>query len=729
MSRQFSGHKTDSQARPSILRFWRDEPASPRWLLVALCFIAANIHAAERAWHFPTDILPILTKAGCNAGKCHGAATGQDGFKLSLLGDDPAADHATITRERGGRRIDFSDAARSLILRKPARELRHKGGQKLRAQSADWKTVRDWIAAGAPFGDAKLRVNRITIAPPQWRAALKGKDGKAARLQLKVTAQFNDGRSRDVTEHAVFASQDDGVAVVDKDGIVTVLRPGVAPVMVRAVGKVGAMRVAVPFGDRLTKPYPKPRNYVDERVFAELQQMRLPVSPVASDHVFLRRTTMVLAGRLPTADEVRAFLGKPDRAKLVDRLVGSKAFVDYWTMKLGDLLLLDSKQLGVGPARAYRDWLHGQLKRNAPIDQLIRQMLTAKGNVTDNPAANFHRRKSDPRDMGEFVSQKLLGIRLACARCHNHPFDRWSQTDYHQFAAFFARTRVRDGAVVIGNDGEVRHPRSGELIEPTLFSGAVAKGADVRPALADWMVAGRSRFFARAFVNRVWRELMGRGIVEPVDDLRVSNPPTNPALLEALAANFVKNKFDLRKLIRDITRSHTFHASSKVTEANREDNKLFSRYPVTRIDGPVLADAFAQVTGQPNVYAGYPKGTRAVQLLDARVPSYTLDVFGRCPRTDGNEVQRGGGLGCALHLINSPELNAKLGPAVESLLKKNKGPSATVDELYLQTLARFPTDKERKFMLGHLAKTKFKNDGWRDLLWALVNSREFVFNH
>jgi len=697
-------------------------------LVLVICLCAGTTQAADREWHFTTDILPILTKAGCNAGKCHGAATGQGGFKLSLLGDDPLADHAVITRERGGRRINFSNAAGSLILRKPARELRHKGGLKLRAQSEDWKSVRDWIVAGANFGDANLTVKSIKIEPPEWRAPSAV---AKPQVNLRVIARLSDGRKRDVTRHAVFTSQDDNVAEVNEAGGVTALRPGVAAVMVRAAGHVGAMRVAVPFDNVLKDAFPKPRNYIDAAVFAELRAMRIPASPETSDHIFLRRATLAIAGRLPTEAEARAFLKKPERTKLIERLIGGEAFLDFWTMKLGDLLLIDSKQLGLDPARAYRDWVRQQLQRNAPVDGLVRELLTAKGNVTAQPAANFQRRESDPRDMGEFVSQSLLGIRLACARCHNHPFDRWSQTDYHQFAAFFARTRVREGVVVLTPDGEVRHPRTGQLVEPANLNGLPAKGngADFRPALANWMTAADNPFFARAFVNRVWREMMGRGIVEPVDDLRVSNPPTNPALLDAVAAEFVKNKFDLRRLIHDIASSHTFQCDSKITPANRNDDKLFSRYPLTRLDGSVLADAFAQATGVPDKYPGYPPGTRAMQLLDARVPSYALDVFGRCPRTGDGNPHSGSSLGCALHLINSPALNAKLGPAVAALVKINREPKAILESMFLQTLSRFPTAEERKLMQKHIGEIQAKEEGWRDLFWALLNTREFLFNH
>ncbi|HIL25461.1 MAG TPA: DUF1553 domain-containing protein [Verrucomicrobia bacterium] len=692
---------------------------------VAVFFCGAVLAtAAERAWHFPTDILPRLTQAGCNAGKCHGAATGQGGFKLSLLGDDPAADHAAITRERGGRRIDFANPERSLFLRKPSRDLDHKGGQKLRAQSADWKAVRDWIAAGAPFGKTDLQVTKLVVTPAELRHS----------AQLKVMAHFSDGQTRDVTAMALYTTQNDAVATVGKTGQVTIERSGLGAIMIRAAGQVTAARVAVPFKHELKNDFPKPHNFIDEKVFAELSRMRIPVSPLAGDVVFLRRATLDLAGRLPTSTEVRAFIKNPNREKLINRLIGSEAFVDFWTLKFADLLLIDSKKLGAEPARAYRDWLRAQIKNNTPMNQVARALLTARGNLTQNAAANFQRQKTDPRDMGEFVSQTLLGIRVACARCHNHPFDRWTQADYHRFAAFFARTRVKGGELVLVERGEVRHPRTEKVVLPSPLGAsktAKADGLDYRPALADWLTHPDNPFFARAMANRVWREMMGRGLVEPVDDLRVSNPPANPALLDALAASFVKNKFDLRRLIHDITTSRAYQLSSLATAANRTDTQLFSHAYLKPLPAPVKADAIAQATGQPNVYAGQPKGTRAVQLLDAQVPSYTLDVFGRCPRTDNcaDPTQFGGGLSSALHLINDPALNKKLGPAVAALLKIQPQPNAMLDEMFLRTLSRFPNDKERAQCLKHIAEVKGTKEGWQDLLWALLNTREFGFNH
>ena len=706
---------------------------------VAVFFCSAILAtAAERAWHFPTDILPIFTKAGCNAGKCHGAATGQGGFKLSLLGDDPAADHAIITRERGGRRIDFSSPERSLVLRKPSRDLDHKGGQKLRAQSAEWKTVRDWITAEAPYGKTELRVTKITVTPAIWRANPsvfeKEISKDKSQLQLRVTATFNNGQSRDVTTHAVFTTQNDNVAEVGKSGIVTALRPGIAPIMVRAVGQVSAMRVAVPFKHELVNDFPKPRNFIDEKVFAELQRMRIPVSLPTSDVVFLRRATLDLAGRLPTSAEVRAFIKNPNREKLIERLIGSEAFVGFWTMKFADLLLIDSKKLGAEPARAYRDWLRAQIARNTPMNQVAHALLTARGNVTQNAAANFQRQKTDPREMGEFVSQTLLGIRVACARCHNHPFDRWTQADYHQFAAFFARTRVKGGELVLVERGEVRHPRTEKVVFPSPLGAnkpAQANGLDYRPALADWLTRPDNPFFARAMANRVWREMMGRGIVEPVDDLRVSNPAANPALLDALAVSFIKNKFDLRRLIRDIATSRAYQLSSRAIAGNRADIQLFSHAYLKPLPAPVKADAIAQATGQPDAYAGQPKGTRAVQLLDAQVPSYTLDVFGRCPRIDNcaDPTQFGGGLSSALHLINDPTLNKKLGPSVAALLVTHPQPNAMLDEMFLRTLSRFPNEKERAKCLAQIGEVKDAKEGWRNILWALLNTREFSFNH
>jgi hypothetical protein len=692
---------------------------------VAVFFCSAVLAmAAERAWHFPTDILSRLTQAGCNAGKCHGTATGQGGFKLSLLGDDPSADHAAITRERGGRRIDFANPERSLFLRKPSRDLDHKGGQKLRNGSESWRAVRDWIAAGAPFGKTELRVTKLVVTPAELRQS----------AQLKVTAHFSDGQTRDVTAMALYTTQNDAVATVGKTGQVTIERPGLGAIMIRAAGQVTAARVAAPFKRELANDFPKPRNFIDEKVFSELSRMRIPVSPEAGDVVFLRRATLDLAGRLPTSAEVRTFIKNPDREKLINRLIGSEAFVDFWTMKFADLLLLDSKKLGAEPARAYRDWLRQQIARNTPMNQVAHALLTARGNVTQNAATNFQRQKTDPRDMGEFVSQTLLGIRVACARCHNHPFDRWTQADYHRFAAFFARTSVKGGELVLVERGEVRHPRTEKVMSPSplgVSANAPADGLDYRPALADWLTRPDNPFFARAMVNRVWREMMGRGIVEPVDDLRVSNPPANPALLDALVASFVENEFDLRRLIRDIATSRAYQLSSRTTADNRADTQLFSHAYLKPLPAPVKADAIAQATGQPDAYASQPKGTRAVQLLDAQVPSYTLDVFGRCPRTDNcaDPTQFGGGLSSALHLINDPTLNKKLGPAVAALLKTHRQPNAMLDEMFLRTLSRFPNDKERAKCLEHIGEVKDAKEGWRNILWALLNTREFSFNH
>ena len=700
-----------------------------RPIVTVLVCSAAIAQAAERAWHFPTDILPLFTKAGCNAGKCHGASTGQGGFKLSLLGDNPAADHAAITRENSARRIDFTKPERSLILRKSARELDHEGGQKLRANSQAWNTVRDWIAAGTPLGDRGLRVSEIQVTPAEVLLS-----GAGQTAQLRITARFSDGQERDVTAMSVFTSRDESVVTVNKSGRVRVHRPGLAAIMIRAMGQVATTRVLVPYAAAKAGGYPKPRNFIDEKVFAELQRLRIPVSVGASDHVFLRRVYLSLSGRLPTADDARAFLKKPDRDQLIDRLIGSEAFVDYWTLKFADLLLIDSKKLGLEPARAYRGWLRAQIARNTPMEQIARALLTAQGNFTANAPANFHRQKPDPRDMGEFVSQTLLGVRMACARCHNHPVDRWTQADYYRFAAHFARTRVREGEVVVAQSGEVRNPRSEQVVMPSPLGEATnsrAAGLDYRPALADWLTHPDNPFFARALLNRVWRGLMRRGLVEPVDDLRVTNPPSNPVLLDALAASFVRNKFNLRRLIRDIARSRTYQFSSRPNGINRDDNRLFSRAYLEKLPAPVLADAICQATGQPDIYVGQPRGTRAVQLLDAHVPSYTLDVFGRCPRTDScvDSTQFGGGLSQTLHLLNSRALNAKLRPAINRLLKMHPAPKVALEELYLRTLSRYPTDEEAAHWKESIGVAKDAQVAWQDLLWALLNSREFGFNH
>jgi len=701
--------------------------------------VAALQVACAFAWAsdpgFPTRVLPILTKAGCNAGACHGAAIGQAGFKLSLLGYDPRTDYDTLTRELSGRRIDLASPAESLVLRKATRSIRHKGGHRIDVGSDDYRTLIAWIESGAPYGPMELRVTQIEVSPSDVLLA-----GPGGSVRLKVTATLSGGGREDVTSHALYDSNDEGVVEADEGGKLTVVRRGPAAVMVRYGGQVAAVRVASPFRDDDDDEVPltalTPHNFIDEKVRAELRRLRVPPAHVSDDSEFLRRTSLDVVGRLPTVAQSRAFLANADPGKrlhLIEELVRGEDFTDLWTLRLADLLLIDSKRLGAVQARAYHAWLRQQVAQNTPLDRLVRGLMTAAGDPATEAPANFHRLTQDPRDMGEYVGGAFLGIRIACARCHAHPFDAWTQDDYYGFAAYFARTAQEGGRVVMSDRGEVQHPKTQKTVAPKPLGGGapVSPDGDRLASLAHWITSPSNPYFARSMVNRVWKHLMGRGIVEPVDDLRATNPPSNPELLDALAADFVASGYDLRHLVKTIVASKTYQLSSTTTDDNRLDDRLFSHaYPRT-LSAPVLADAVAQASGVMDEYVGYPAGTRAVQLIDARTPSEALDVLGRCTRDLNCETRsRGGGISQALHLMNGSTINSKMrGGVVDQVFRDGLNDRQIVEELFLRTLCRAPKAEERTFCERALNDAAAKREAVEDLLWTLLNSREFAYNH
>jgi hypothetical protein len=712
------------------------------FLLTVLCGLPSSANAAsasptphENRLDFPTRVLPILTKAGCNAGSCHGAAIGQGGFKLSLLGYDPDQDYESITREFSGRRVDLGDAPASLLLRKATKTLRHKGGLRIEKNSEDYRTLVAWLATGAPYGPRDLRVNSIEVNPANVLLS-----GPSQSSQLRVAALLSDGTAEDVTAHALYSSNDDSVADVDANGLVTVKDRGLTVIMVRYLGQVAAVRIGRPFGDReiATADF-SAQNFVDEKILTELQRLRLPPSPLCGDSEFLRRVYLDVIGRPPMASEVRAFLKGPastdKRARVVDDLLAREEFNDFWTLKLADLLQINSKRLGDGPAKVYHAWLREQVSQNARFDRLVSELLTAKGDAGESGSANFYRLNRDPRDMGEFVSRTFLGVEVACARCHAHPFAGWTQNDYHRFAAYFARIDGNGQRVYVKDRGEVQHPKTNKDVKPKPLGGLepdLDTASDRRLALAEWLTAPQNPMFSRAIVNRVWKHLLGRGLIEPVDDVRVTNPASNPALLDALATDFAAGDFDLRRLIRTIATSRTYQLSPRANAINLRDDRFFSRAYLKPLSAQVLADAIAQVTEVPNRFPNYPLGTRAVQLIDAQTPSYTLDVFGRCPREASCESPSrfGGGLSQALHLINGSAVNSQIkGGLVNRLLVEFSSDGAMAEELYLRVLSRFPSEDELAYCKQSLANAGTKLDTLEDLLWALVNSREFAYNH
>ena len=692
---------------------------------------AAPLPAKDLPSVFQTDVLPLLTKAGCNAGACHGAATGQGGFRLSLLGYDPESDHARITRELGGRRVDMGHPDDSLLLRKASGRLEHEGGRRLRRDTDAYSLIQRWVADGAPYGPKELRVTGISVTPQEELLPATN-----ATAQLRVTAVLSDGSQRDVSDLALYTSNDDSITTVTGGGAVKATGAGLTSIMVRYSGAVAAARFAVPLPPALRSArsdFPA-THLIDRHIGTELSRLGAPASDLSEDAEFLRRIYLDVAGRLPFREEVERFLSDPPsaqkRQRTIDALIGSDAFVDFWTLKLADLLLLNGTGDGVA---TYHAWLRDQVSTNAPLNATAAALLTASGPLNKVGPAHFMMLAADPRDLSEHVARIFLGTQIACARCHAHPSDRWTQEDYHGFAAFFARISRDAGQIRVSTRGEVDHPKSGLPVRPRALGEAeFAPGAsaDRRLELARWIGSSVNPFFARSLVNRVWKHLMGRGLVEPVDDLRPTNPATHPPLMEDLAGELISHGFNLRHLIRLIVTSHTYQLSSQTLPGNQSDVQLYTHAYPKPLSAAVFADAIAQATDLPDLFEGYPTGTRAVQLRTPATPSPALDVLGRCLRKaacDGTG-QSGGGLAQALHLINGSTINGKLrSPFVEKLAQESS--ASIVKELYRRTLVRPPEADELSEWEQSLAKAPDRIEAIQDLLWTLLNSREFALNH
>ena len=717
-------------------------PKHPRVAVLAawISFVAiSQSMASDAAPNFAADVLPFLTKAGCNTGECHGTATGQGGFHLSLLGYDSQEDYDAVTREFGGRRIDLKRPETSLLLLKATREIAHKGGRRIESGNAAHATILAWLEGGALYGDETLALTGLSIAPAEIQAAQPG-----TTVSLKVTALYNDGSKRDVSRLALYQVLDDTTAAVDGAGNLTVLRRGLTSVMIRFLGQVDSVRVAAPFeGAPFGADAFKPQTQVDRWISEEWRNMRITPAQRTDAASFLRRAHLDILGRLPTPREVRSHLSGPDTAEariaVIEELVGAPEFVDFWTLKLADWLLIRRVKLGDAPAETYYEWVREQVSTNRRLDEFAHDLLTASGPADTIGPVNFHAQANDPRDLAEFVSRTLLGTQVACARCHNHPFDRWSQEDYHRFAAYFANSRFANGRLQTVGRASIPHPKSGRPLFPRPLGGPMRNldpNADPRGALADWVTSPDNPLFARSIVNRVWKELFGHGLVEPVDDLRPTNPSPLPRMFEALAEDFVAHGYDLRRLIRMLAGSATYQLASIPSDGTdrRHAERLFACARIKPLTGHVLADALAQATGLPDSFEGQPWGARAIEVTDPAIDSYLLDVFGRCSRETACATgsQQGGGLAQVLHLINGPVLNSKLGPSVQLRSIDGLMPAREViQEMYLASLSRFPTDNEHRYWAGRIPEppSQGEREFLEDLLWALLNSREFSHNH
>ncbi|MFO0798785.1 MAG: DUF1553 domain-containing protein [Gemmataceae bacterium] len=698
-----------------------------------------------RAVDFRTEVMPLLSRLGCNAGGCHGKAGGQNGFRLSLFGFDAEFDHAAITRESRGRRVFAANADESLFLLKATGRSPHGGGKRLNPTGADYAVIRRWIAAGAPASapDAP-KVVRIRVTPGDSVLAPDG------RQQLAVTADYSDGSSRDVTRQSEFQSNLDVVASVAADGLVTAHRlSGEAAIMARYMGYVGVFRAMVPHGPQLASiPDFTPSNFIDELAAKKWQRLGLQPSPPCDDATFLRRLCLDLCGRLPAVEETRAFLadtGPEKRLKLIDRLLASPDYPAYFALRWG-AILRNSNLAGADQAAvAFHHWLRDGIARNRPYDEFARGIVAAAGEWQDAPAINWlwQNRDDQLHQVTADVAQVFLGVRLQCAKCHHHPYERWGQADYYGLAGFFTRLgRKNFGqpppyyASATPTTGE-RNPLTGKTPEPKYLDGPEAKFSpdeDPRHALVDWMAKADNPFFARTFVNRMWGHFLGRGLHHEVDDLRETNPPSNPDLLDRLAKEFVDHKFDMKWVVRTIVTSKVYALSSEPTDANRNDKQNFARYYARRLPAEVFLDAVNGTCGVKGGFSGVSQNARAVDLPHEGFGSYFLDTFDRPKRVTVCDCERSTGatLGQVLLLANSDEIENKIADGngrIARLVKAKAEPRAAVEELYLAALSRMPTDVERNRAVSYVAEMMDKQKAIEDVLWALLNSREFMSNH
>lgn len=695
-----------------------------------------------RQFHFENDVIPIFSRFRCNTSGCHGKAEGQNGFKLSVFGFDPAADYDALTKEGRGRRVFTAVPERSLILTKASGGVPHGGGIRFFPGSREYETLHGWIAAGVPFGSADApTVERIELHPAGRIMA------PLTTQQLRATAYYSDGTDVDVTQMAKFQSNNEGLATVDDEGLIRIGKvPGQVAVMATYMGAVATFQALIPGPHQIeSTQQTNELSVIDRLVDERLQQLNIAPSGICDDAEFLRRTHLDIIGRIPTAEEARRFLDdsrSDKRVQLVDTLLNRPEYADLWTLKWADLLRVDRKKLGHRQAHEYHRWIHQSFAQNKPFDQFAREILTVRGRLNNAPRSNFYRVVSKAGERANTVSQVFLGVRIACAECHHHPFDRWSQTDYSGMSAIFSQVKIKktsrgDFLSAVGNP-VTKHPRTGQRVFAHPLGEempAESQEGDWRDGLADWMTSPENRWFARCTANRIWAHMTGRGLVEPVDDFRDTNPPTNPKLLDALAAEFVSGGFDVQYLIRTIAASRSYQRSSTPNHTNAADEQNYSRALLKRVDAEVLFDAVTDVTGVEEKFRGVPHGQRAVQLWDSEVDHYFLKLFGRPARKTACDCERNSepSVSQVLHVLNSPEIHRKLsheGGRVAQLIRSTSDDAEFVKELYLTYFARRPSAVEEEIALKHFRNS---TDGRRaaaeDLAWSLMNSLEFVFNH
>ena len=693
---------------------------------------------------FVRDVMPVLSHAGCNNGTCHGSAKGKNGFKLSLRGYDPDFDYELLIEDITGRRFNRAFPEQSLMLLKPTSEVPHKGGQVIKPDSRDYKLIHQWISEGVVSDvETTQRVERLEVIPDSAELSMPG-----YKQQMLVIAHYADGSTRDVTREAKFTSSSNDVAKVTDDGVVTAERRGETAILTRYEGAYSTNGIIV-MGDRSGFEWAETPvyNYIDTHVHNKLKRLKILPAELCTDEEFVRRIYFDMTGLPPTPEQVRNFLmdttaSKDKREKLIDSLVETTEYVDHWTHKWGDLLQSNRKFLGERGMWLFQEWLHDEIAENRPYNEFVYDLITATGSAYSNPAASYFRVSREYTTAVENTTQLFLGVRFSCNKCHDHPFEVWTQNQYYELGAFFADVQLKNGRLpgeeivyTSFNPTPVKHPRTLAVVEASVPFGEVKEELqDRRESLAEWLTSAENPMFAKAGVNRIWSYFMGRGIIEPVDDIRTSNPPSNPELLDALTKDFVENSFDIRHIMKTIAKSRTYQQSITTNEWNKSDSINFSHATARRLTAEQLLDAIGVATGSQPKFQGVPKSFRAVQLPDSQVKDDGfLKLFGRPERESSCECERTTevSLAHAMNLINGPTVaDAIIDPngRIAQLIKDKKDDRALVEELYLATFARLPQKNEYTTAVEFLAKAESKEEGAQDLMWALLNSPAFLFN-
>lgn len=714
----------------------------------AIVEVAQGHQDRDISWRL--DVMPVFMRGTCNSGGCHGAARGKDGFRLSLFGMDPAGDFERVTREMPGRRINLAIPEESTMIEKAIGAVPHSGNQCFDDKSEYYKTLMEWVSKGAPNDKPEVaKVTGIEVFPKQIVL-----EGAGARQQMTVRATYSDGTDRDVTSLALYMSNNDPVATIDKNGLIQSGDRGAAFALARFdVYSTTAQVLVIPDKLQYERPKLAETNYIDTHVNENLHKLRILPSGICTDEEYIRRAFIDVVGVYPKPDDVRKFLADANpkkREMLIDELTQRKEFTEVWVMKWAELLQIRSGIPGNNNqppfyknALLYYNWLSERIAKNIPLNEIVIELLSASGGTVSNPAVNFYQTELDQLKLTENVAQVFMGMRIQCAQCHNHPFDRWTMDDYYGFKAFFSqigRKNTDDPQEVIifnNKSGESRHFLTQAVMKPKFLGGEspeLKPGEDRRKVLANWMASPENPFFARNIANIMWAHFFGSGIVDPVDDVRVSNPPSNPELLTALATNLTQYKYDMRRMVKDICTSMTYQRSSQVNETNALDKLNFSHAQVRRVRAEVLLDGISQITETPNKFQGLPLGARAVQIADGAVSTYFLTTFGRAKRESvcSCEVKMEPTLSQALHLMNGDAVHDRIksGKVVARLVSEKKSDREVVDELFIRVFGRPPKDKEWASIQQAVADApEARQTVLEDLFWALLNSKEFFFTH